>query len=58
MQHDFLAETMEVDLLPAFIEYLDAVYFRGYADLVRARGENNYYNAMAQVYWEQAGQNF
>ena len=29
-------------------------YFRGYADLVRARGENNYYSSMAQVYREQA----
>jgi hypothetical protein len=28
--------------------------YRGYADLVRAWGENNYHNSMAQVYWEQA----
>ncbi len=29
-------------------------WYRGYADLVRAWGENNYHNSMAQVYWEQA----
>lgn len=29
-------------------------FYRGYADLVRAYGENNYYNSMAQVNWEQA----
>jgi hypothetical protein len=29
-------------------------WYRGYADLVRAWGQNNYYNSVAQVYWEEA----
>jgi hypothetical protein len=29
-------------------------YLRGRADLVRAYGQANYHNSMAQVYWEQA----